>query len=111
MKKRKKRYELLDETVNLENLEFEEVKKLLEAYNRGDALSPEEEKLVKALQFTLSPESLKIGIDVIAYLEPINGKIKVCSKKSVILNTKLKLALPLYSYAIKRRKWKIKLIL
>ncbi len=109
MKKCKKRYELLDETVNLENLEFEEVKKLLEAYNRGDALSPEEEKLVKALQFTLSPESLKIG--VIAYLEPINGKIKVCSKKSVILNTKLKLALPLYSYAIKRKKWKIKLIL
>jgi len=108
MKKRKKRCELLDETVNLENLEFEEVKKLLEAYNRGDALSPEEEKLVKALQFTLNPESLKIG--VVTYLRLSANESKTFLKIPVILNTKLRLAAPLYSFDLKDRE-KIRYIL
>ncbi len=92
-----KRYELLNENINIEDLDFEEIRNLIETYKRGGILSPEEEKRVKMILFISNPEDLKI--DVIAGIKfDANRITKTFLKMPVILNTKQKLAIPLYTF-------------
>lgn len=92
------RYELLDEDINIEKLDLEEIKNLIKSYQREDTLSPDKKKQVKMLSLTLYPEDIEIAL---ASGIEFNAKIrtkKFIKKLSVILNTKLELAVPLYNF-------------
>ncbi len=99
-----KRYELLKENfdIDLDNLDPEEMKQLVEAFRRGEELPPDKETLAKQLVlFSSNYEDFKIGnLMVVEFLQ---GKRKIM-KIPAILSEEIKVAIPLYSFECRKMK-------